>query len=91
MNIENFSYIVKTFHSIASNGSELIGLECKSGDFSDCFQEDEDTEYQSPIGCDRMLIFTQSNRTCGTKCDRNENQRSQMTAIKEGWTFYLRF
>ena len=67
----------------------VIGLQCESGDFDDCFQEDEDIEYQSPTGCERMLIFTQSNRTCGINCDRNRNQRSKKKAIKEGWTFYL--
>ena len=80
---------MKTFKSLVSNGS-LIGLQCESGDVNDCFQED-DTDYQSPIGCDRMLIFTQSNRTCGISCDGNGNQRSRKMAIKEGWTFYVRF
>ena len=76
---------------VGNDTATVIGLQCESGDFNDCFQENEDTEYQSPIGCERMLIFTQSNRTCGINCDRNRNQRSKKMAIKEGWTFYLRF
>ena len=81
------------------NDSAVIGLHCESGDFNDCFQE-EDTEYQTPTGCERRLIFTQSNRTCGINCDRDttivenndrRNQRSQKMAMKEGWTFYQRF
>ena len=76
---------------VGNGTAAVIGLQCESGDFNDCFQENGDIEYQSPTGCERMLIFTQSNRTCGINCDRNRNQRSKKMAIKEGWTFYLRF
>ena len=82
---------VPSSDNVGNGSAAVIGLQCESGDFNDCFQEDEDEKYQSPTGCERILIFTTSNRTCGINCDRSRNQRSKNMAIKEGWTFYSRF
>ena len=111
--------LFKALNSDKSNDPFFFGDQCESGDFSDCFQGEEITEV-CPTGCERILIFTQSNRTCGINCDRNvqiesttvqvestteqvksttvqnndgRNQRllDPRMAIKEGWSFYLRF
>ena len=78
-------------NSDAIGDASLIGLECESGDFSDCdlnaFSD------HIPIGCEKILMFSDSNNQCGKLCKSNRSKRSALppnATIKTGWTvFYM--
>ena len=70
--------------------ASYIGLECESGEFHDCFQKRYFNE-SLPTGCEEVLIFSQSNETCGKSCGQERKKSSQNAVIKEGWTLYIRF
>ena len=79
--------------SDAIGDASLIGLQCESGDFSDCDLDGLDNHM--PIGCDRILMFSESNSTCGSLCDpKKSKQRREVDEAgdikKSGWTpFYM--
>ena len=78
-------------NSDAIGDASLIGLECESGDFSDC-DLDEVSDH-IPIGCEKILMFSDSNNQCGKLCKSNRSKRSALPtsdAIRTGWTpFYM--
>ena len=55
-----------------------------------CFQKRYFNE-SLPTGCEEVLIFSQSNETCGKSCGQERKKSSQNAVIKEGWTLYIRF
>ena len=75
---------------MSANSSDRIGLECPSGDFGDCFQEEKNADDILPSGCEQVLIFSQSKRTCGVNCDRERSENAKNKVIKEGWTMHIR-
>ena len=46
-----------------------IGLECESGDFSDCNLNEPVGHV--PIGCEGILMFSDNNSKCGSLCQSN--------------------
>ena len=78
------------YTSYAIGDASLIGLECESGDFSDCILDEID-DY-ALIECENILMFSKSNSTCGSLCDPQRTRRSasinhdEMNVNKEGWT-----
>lgn len=89
LKFDNPLYILPwTTKSHALGDSSLIGLECESGDFSDCdlnrFND------HAPIGCEGILMFSNDNSTCGSMCDSNRAKRSSESNgfKKQGWTPY---
>ena len=62
----------------------LIGLNCESGDFSDCnlFEPDEPI----PSGCEGKLIFSPIQSSCGSMCGAHRKKRSEQA--RTGWTLY---
>ena len=77
--------------SVITNSSGRFGLECESGEYDDCFEEDTNSDDRLPSGCEQVLIFSESKRTCGSKCNLQTNRQSQQAVLKEGWTLYIRF
>ena len=81
-----------TIKSNAIGDASFIGLECESGNFSDCDLDDSDEPVS--FGCGSILIFSNSSRTCGSFCGLNRAKRSAdengIETKKEGWTrFYM--
>ena len=71
--------------SIDIGDASLIGLECESGDFSDCdWSEIND---RIPFGCEDILMFSNSNSTCGSKCNVNGFERREIMS-RTGWTLF---
>ena len=79
--------------NLLSNGigdASFIGLECESGDFSDCNLDEFDGDVW--MGCEDILIFSNSNSTCGSLCNPKLTRRSaskngnEMNINKAGWT-----
>ena len=75
--------------SNAIGDASFLGLECESGDFSDCNLNESDERV--PFGCENILMFSRSNTTCGSLCGSNRSKRSAdkrdgMKINKEGWT-----
>ena len=64
--------------------ASLIGLECESGDFSDCNVEEPDGHVT--YGCDGVLIFSDINSTCGSMCESKRKKRSSFG--RTGWTLF---
>ena len=70
--------------------ASYIGLECESGEFHECFIERYFNE-SLPAGCEEVLIFSESNQTCGKSCGHETKRSLKNSVLKEGWTLYIRF
>ena len=81
---------MKSFFSFSDHigDASLIGLECESGDFSDC--ELPKSIEPIPIGCEGVLIFSQDSNTCGSNCNSKKPKRSnrETSSTFGGWTPY---
>ena len=83
-----------TFKSNAIGTSTLIGLECVSGNITDC--NDSLMMYQNssngeiPVGCEKLLIFADNESSCGSYCDLNDKKRRSTADViaRKGWTLY---
>ena len=66
----------------------LIGLECESGEFSNCYLND--TTERVPIGCEGALFFADVPSRCNFLCDskRTKQKRGTNSRMKKGWTKY---
>ena len=67
----------------------LIGLKCDSGDFEDCELNDSDDPI--PRGCEHILMFSDHESSCGSKCDHPKifkRNAIKSENIKTGWTKY---
>ena len=62
--------------------ASLIGLECESGDFTDCNLDG--AAERVAFGCEDILIFSDINSTCGSMCGSKRNKRS--ASLRTGWT-----
>ena len=60
----------------------LIGLECETGDFSDC--ELPESEDDIPIGCAGVFMFSSTNNSCGSKCETTRAKRNTEESDSEG-------
>ena len=92
LNQVSFDYTPRLVIEVKSEvigDASLIGLQCESGDFSDC--ELPKSIEPIPIGCEGVLIFsTDGNNTCGSNCNSKKSKRnSRETSSKfGGWTPY---
>ena len=71
--------------------SSLIGLECDSGDFSDCLENEADQS--TPFDCNGVLFFTEKTSSCGSLCDlgvKRKPRQSDNKIVRQGWTRYTR-
>ena len=81
------SYKTKT----TSKSSEIadasfIGLECDSGDVSDC---NDGTDESSPSELQGYLILSETETKCGSKCNNDPTLRSSTSkSIRYFWTVY---
>ena len=81
------SYKTKT----TSKSSEIadaafIGLECDSGDVSNC---NDGTDESSPSELQGYLILPETETKCGSKCDNDSTMRSSTSkGLRSFWTLY---
>ena len=64
----------------------MIGLNCNTGEFSDCEESFNEPSESIPLGCDGALFFSDNDYTCGSLCFSNRKKRSTR---KEGWTKFF--
>jgi len=75
-----------------------IGLECDTGNITDC--NDSLATHQNaseiiPNGCEDKLIFGLNRGLCGTFCKQDSDghvitKRSENKILRSGWTIYAR-
>ena len=81
------SYKTKT----TSKSSEIadasfIGLECESGDVSNC---NDGTDESSPSELQGYLILSETETKCGSKCNNDPTLRSSTSkSLRSYWTLY---
>lgn len=81
------SYKTKT----TSKSSEIadasfIGLECDSGDVSNC---NDGTDESSPPELQGYLILSETETKCGSKCNNDPTLRSSTSkSLRSYWTLY---
>ena len=62
----------KTKNSAKIADASFIGLECESGDVDDC----NDLTERAPASCRGVLILSEKESKCGSKCNASSNKKS---------------
>ena len=78
----------QTKNSSKIGDASFIGLECESGDVEDC----NDRTERAPPGCNNVLILSENESKCGSKCNASSNQRLRRSSQKrkKNWTKWIR-
>ena len=80
---------VKTFESSKIGDPSFIGLECESGNISDCHDGPDES---APPSCQGGLILSDTKSECGSQCKlpRSNSPRSNSKATRTAkwWTLY---
>ena len=68
--------------------ASFIGLDCPTGDVSDC---NDGTLESAPSECKGVLILSKEESQCGSKCYVGPNERSTSNENRQKWwTLYTR-
>ena len=77
-------FVNKVLNESKSNAlgdASQIGLECESGDFSDC-DLNEPVEH-APIGCEGILMFSENESKCGSLCQSKTTRSTSSATAKQ--------
>ena len=74
-----------TLKSSEIGDATFIGLECESGDVSDC---NDGTDESSPPELQGYLILSETESQCGSKCKLGPTLRSSSSESRRYWTQY---
>ena len=78
----------QTKNSSKIGDASFIGLDCESGDVEDC----NDRTERAPPGCNNVLILSENESKCGSKCNASSNQKLTRSSQKreKWWTLWTR-